>query len=161
MEDKRPVYRDPGGNEINPVNFVADLWMNNTLPGIALDALAQFILLNAMENLGLSDSKFVRRPLDLAAGPVVMRQEYVKDIETGYLMDPDYWYDGIKTADGSYTYTVSMIDNDIFRKLYEPLAGGRVVERSIRASIATDLDINALPESPVMRLYLAWLETKD
>ena len=48
METKKPVYRDDFGNEADPVEFVGSLWMNNTLPSIAMDAIAQFILVNAL-----------------------------------------------------------------------------------------------------------------
>ena len=163
MEKKKLVFRDGHGAEVNPVDYVGSLWMNNTLPSIALDALAQFTLINALANAGgeytrkelpAKDIDMLGQATGMEFAGVSMARAYVKDIDVQDLMNVDYWYGSVMDGCAGGSIPRAMLDETLFGLLDLILSNGRVVERSMRAAMTT----NPAPGVATLLLHLTWLE---
>lgn len=142
------MYHSPDGQEVDPVEWLHDAWVNNHMPTIWHNVLGYFILSNAMNAFeDLNDqARYPRVPIAEADLGIVMRSDFVTDVLVTDVFKDGFWHD--------QEYAGYLLDPTMYDAIRYALNKGLLIEGSLRLLVTPMLKHGA----ERLELKLVWLE---
>ena len=139
-----PVYRNPQGTEVDPVDYAYDIWSKNHLSFMWYELMGYFILSNAMNYFeDLNDQELYPRIPYAEAKGVCMHGHWIGNIDVTYMFARSYW-----------TCKDGLMNEVLHKALLKVLGSKRLVEGTLRLTLTPNET-----EGKSLGVKLAWLES--